>query len=382
MDQTTRRGPLAGVRIVELAGIGPGPFAGMLLADMGADVVIVERPNANPTGKPNTNVSNRSRRSIAVDLKHPDGKATVLSLVEQADGLIEGFRPGVTERLGLGPDDCAKVNERLVYGRMTGWGQDGPLAPWAGHDIDYIALTGAFDAMRRAGERPTPPLNLVGDFGGGGMFLAFGMVCGILEARTSGQGQVIDAAMVDGAAVLTTMFWALRAAGAYNDTPGTNLLDSGAPFYDAYECADGRFLAVGAVEPQFYAELCALTGFDAVPAQYDVAAWPERKDAMAALIRTKSRDEWAAILEYTDACAAPVLSFAEAPRHPHNAARQTYVEYDGITQPAPAPRFSRTPGAIQCPPPQPGQDGPSVLADWLGLSDTAVAELRSAGAVG
>jgi alpha-methylacyl-CoA racemase len=374
------------MRVIELAGIGPGPFAGMLLADMGADVIIVERPTteSQPTDR-RTNISNRSRRSICIDLKQPDGIATLFALIEHADGLIEGFRPGVTERLGVGPDDCARVNPRLVYGRMTGWGQEGPLAKTAGHDIDYIALTGALDAIRRVGDRPMPPLNLLGDFGGGGMLLAFGVVCGVLEARQSGRGQVIDAAMIDGVAALSTMFWAQRASGTYNDQPGTNLLDTGAHFYEVYECSDGKFLALGAVEPQFYDELCRLVGFeqesDDVAHQYAFETWPKRKDDMAKLIATKPRDEWASILDGSDACAAPVLSFAEAPHHGHNAARGTFIERDGITQPAPAPRFSRTPGAIQCPPPCLGADTDSVLRDWASMSDAQVDLLRKSGAV-
>jgi alpha-methylacyl-CoA racemase len=377
-------GPLAGVRVVELAGIGPGPFAAMLLADLGADVIRVERAAA-ASANAAADVSNRGRRSLAVDLKHPEGRATVLRLVERADALLEGFRPGVTERLGLGPDDCLTLNPRLVYGRMTGWGQDGPNAGVVGHDIDYIALTGVLNAIGRAGERPVPPLNLIGDFGGGGMLLALGIACGLLEAQRSGQGQVIDAAMVDGSALLSTMFWALRAMGAHNDVRGTNLLDTGAHFYEVYETADGRHVAVGAIEPRFYEALCRLTGFESdradPPSQYDAATWPERKEAMAALFRSRSRDEWCDLLEHTEACVAPVLSFAEAPEHPHLKARGTFVEVEGIVQPAPAPRFSRTPGAIQRPPAHPGQHTDEVLADWLGASAEEIGSLRRAGAV-
>jgi alpha-methylacyl-CoA racemase len=381
------RGPLAGTKVIELASIGPGPFAAMMLADLGADVIRVDRlpGSPGPPGTAHLDVSNRGRRSIAVDLKHDQGRATVLRLVEQADALLEGFRPGVTERLGLGPEDCWAVNPRLVYGRMTGWGQDGPNAELVGHDIDYIALSGVLHAIGRAGERPVPPLNLVGDFGGGGMFLAFGVVCGLLEAGRSGRGQVVDAAMVDGAAVLSTMFWALRAMGAHSDVRGTNLLDTGAHFYEVYETADGRHVAVGAIEPQFYAELCRLTGFEAdrpdAPPYLDRTSWPERKEAMARLFRTRTRAEWCDLLERSDACVAPVLSFAEAPGHPHLRARGTFVEVDGVVQPAPAPRFSRTPGAIQRPPPAPGEDTDAVLADWLGSSSGEVEALRSAGAV-
>jgi alpha-methylacyl-CoA racemase len=381
-------GPLTGVRVVELAGIGPGPFAAMLLADLGADVIRVDRVQAVAApGRPSRDVVNRGRRSIAVDLKHPAGRGTVLRLAERADVLIEGFRPGVAERLGLGPDDCAGVNPRLVYGRMTGWGQDGPYAPHAGHDINYISLAGALHACRRAGEAPVPPLNLLGDYGGGGMFLAFGVVCALLEAGRSGRGQVVDAAMVDGVATLTTMFYALRAMGVWADEPGTNLLDTGAPFYDLYECADGGYVSVGALEPQFYAELVRRTGFEAdVPAadvapQQDRASWPARKAAMAALFRSRARDEWCALLEHTDVCFAPVLSWTEAPAHPHNRARGTFVEHAGVVQPAPAPRFSRTPGALARPPASPGEHTDEVLGE-LGLSAGEVAALRSAGAVG
>ena len=384
----TASGPLAGTRVVELAGIGPGPFAAMLLADMGADVVRVERAERVSGGDPATppaDASNRGRRSIGIDLKHPGGRATALRLVERADALLEGFRPGVTERLGLGPDDCRAVNPSLVYGRMTGWGQDGPNAHLAGHDIDYIALTGVLGAIGRVGTPPVPPLNLVGDFGGGGMFLAFGVVCGLLEARRSGQGQVVDAAMVDGSAVLSTMFWALRAMGAYNDVRGTNLLDTGAHFYEVYETADGGHVAVGAIEPRFYAELCRRTGFEAdradPPPHLDSSTWPERKAALAALFRTRTRSEWCQMLERTDACVAPVLSFAEAPSHPHLRARGTFVEVAGVVQPAPAPRFSRTPGAIQRPPAHPGQHTDEVLADWLGASTDDAAALRASGAI-
>ncbi len=384
----TATGPLTGTRVVELAGIGPAPFAAMLLADMGADVVRLERADRVVGGDPTTppaDVSNRGRRSVGVDLKHPAGRTTALRLVERADALLEGFRPGVTERLGLGPDDCWGVNPRLVYGRVTGWGQDGPNASLPGHDIDYIALTGVLGAIGRVGSRPVPPLNLVGDFGGGGMFLAFGVACGLLDARTSGHGQVVDAAMVDGSALLSTMFWALRAMGAYNDVRGTNLLDTGAHFYEVYDTADGGHVAVGAIEPQFYAELCRLTGFEAdrpdPPPHFDSATWPERKAAMAAVFRSRTRAEWCELLERTDACVAPVLSFAEAPDHPHLRARGTFVEVEGVVQPAPAPRFSRTPGSIQRPPAHPGQHTDEILADWLGAPDDEVASLRASGAV-
>jgi alpha-methylacyl-CoA racemase len=381
-------GPLAGVRVIELAGIGPGPFAAMLLADMGADVIRIDRSGSVRGGSPDNppvDVMNRGRRSIGVDLKHADGKATVLRLVEQADALIEGFRPGVTERLGLGPDDCWAVNPKLVYGRMTGWGQEGPYAKAAGHDINYIALSGALGAIGRAGERPVPPLNLVGDFGGGAMFLAFGVTCALLEAQRSGKGQVVDTAMVDGAAMLTAMFWGMKAMGFYNDARGTNLLDTGAYFYDVYETSDGRHVSIGSIEPQFYAELCSITGFEAdvadAPHQMDQSAWPDRKEAMAKLFATKTRDEWCELLEHTDACFAPVLSFDEAAAHPHNVERSTFTEVAGVVQPAPAPRFSRTASAIQRPPAHPGQHTDEVLAEWLGAGEADIATLRGSGAV-
>ena len=380
-------GPLAGVRVVEIAGIGPGPFAAMMLADMGADVVRVDRAGNVWGGDPATpprDIMNRGRRSIGVDLKNPDGVETVLSLVEKADALIEGFRPGVTERLGVGPDACLARNPRLVYGRMTGWGQDGPMATMAGHDMNYIAIAGALGAIGRPDEGPQPPLNLVGDFGGGGMLLAFGIVCGIVEARTSGQGQVVDAAMVDGTAVLTTFMHGMMAMGGWKDERGVNMLDSGAHFYEVYTCADGRFLSVGAIEPQFYAELLEKTGLadDAeFLQQNDKAQWPHLKERLAGVIATKTRDEWAAIFDGSDACVAPILSLGEAPSHPHNVARSTFVEQDGLVQPAPAPRFSRTAGGIQRPPAHAGQHTDEVLDEW-GVADAdRVAVLRAGGAI-
>ncbi len=333
-------GPLTGLRIVELAGIGPGPFAGMMLADHGAEVIRVDRPNARIDAR---DPLLRSRTLIGVDLKSPDGIAVVRDLCRSADGLIEGFRPGVTERLGLGPDVLLADNPKLVYGRMTGWGQTGPYAAAAGHDINYIALAGALHAFGRAGEKPTPPINMVGDFGGGGMMLAFGMVAALLHAARTGVGQVIDAAMTDGAAVLMSMIWGFRANGLWSDDRGTNLLDTAAHFYDTYETADGGWIAIGSIEPQFYAELRRLTGLDADPdfdAQMDRAAWGPLKAKLTALFRTRTRAEWCAVMEMTDVCFAPVLSMAEAPAHPHNAARGTFVEAGGVTQPAPAPRYS------------------------------------------
>jgi alpha-methylacyl-CoA racemase len=378
-------GPLRGVRIVELAGIGPGPFCAMLLADMGAEVLRVERTSDAGLGiaKPvQFDLYNRSRRSIAVDLKKPEGVETILRLVAKADALIEGFRPGVTERLGLGPDQCLARNPKLVYGRMTGWGQTGPLSHAAGHDWNYIALSGALHAIGRAGDAPVPPLNLVGDFGGGSLYLALGIVAALLEAQRSGQGQVVDAAITDGAASLMTLFYGLHAAGLWKDERGVNLIDTGAHFGEIYETSDGKYVTVLAIEPKFYAELCQRIGIETgdLPYQNDRSAWPSLKPKFAAVFKTKTRDEWCTILEGTDACFAPVLSLEEAPRHPHNVARETFVTRDGVVQPAPAPRFSRTPGAIQRPPAAPGEHNEEALRDW-GFSADEVASLRAAGAV-
>jgi alpha-methylacyl-CoA racemase len=378
-------GPLAGLKIIEIAGIGPGPFCAMMLADMGADVVRVDRAQNVMGGDPATppaDVMNRGRRSVGVDLKHPDGVETVLSLIEQADGLIEGFRPGVMERLGLGPDAALARNPKLVYGRMTGWGQSGPYAPTAGHDINYIALAGALEPIGRRGEGPVPPLNLVGDFGGGGMLLAYGLVCGLLNAQRTGEGQVVDAAMVDGAAVLTTMFHAFRAMGIWEDERGTNLLDTGAHFYDVYETADGKYVSIGSIEPQFYAELLRLTGLDGeeLPYQHDKSQWPALKERVAAIFKAKTRDEWCQIMEGTDVCFAPVLSLVEAPQHPHNVERGTFVELDGVVQPAPAPRFSATPASVARPPAHAGQHTDEVLAEW-GIDADRIAKLRDANAI-
>jgi len=378
-------GPLAGLRIIEIAGIGPGPFAAMLLADMGAEVIRVERAQAvRPDAFPRGDLLARGRRSIAIDLKHRDGAATLLDLVVAADGLIEGFRPGVMERLGVGPDECLARNPKLAYARMTGWGQEGPLAHAAGHDINYIALAGALAQFRRAGQAPVPPLNLVGDFGGGGMLCAFGLVCAILEAQRSGRGQVVDAAMVDGTALLMTMFWSLRGTSFYDDTaPGTNVLDTGAPYYDVYECADGDYVSIGPIEPQFYADLLARTGLGNDPAfaaQNDKAGWPGLKRKVAALFRTRARAEWCELLEGTDACFAPVLTMAEAAAHPHNVARATFVDVAGRTQPAPAPRFSRTAPEVGAAPANPGEHSEAILADW-GVPAERVAGLVASGAV-
>ena len=342
-------GPLEGVRVVELAGIGPGPFAAMMLADMGADVVRVERAVSPSTLRAGADaalrdVVNRGRRSLIADLKNPAGRDVVRALVQRSHVLLEGFRPGVAERLGLGPEDCLGLNPRLVYGRMTGWGQDGPLAPYAGHDINYISVTGALWAVGRKDERPVPPLNLVGDYGGGGMLLAFGVACALLEAERSGQGQVVDAAMVDGAAVLTTMFTALRAMGSWVNERGVNALDSGFPHYEVYECADGRYISVGALEPQFYDELVQRTGFEETGDRLDPATFADRKKRWAELFRTRTRDEWAEIAGFSDACLAPVLDWEEAPGHPHLKARGTYVEAGGSSSRRP-PRGSAGPPA-------------------------------------
>jgi alpha-methylacyl-CoA racemase len=381
MTQNLNKGPLQGVKVVQVASLAPGPFAACLLADMGADVVRVDR--VGPGSKLSSDLLGRGQRSLCVDLKHPDGAPLVLSLIEQADLLIEGFRPGVMERLGLGPDACLDRNPALVYGRMTGFGQDGPLAQAAGHDINYIALSGVLGRVGRAGHPPTPPLNLVGDFGGGGMLLAFGLVCALFEARSSGRGQVVDAAMVDGSAMLMLPFF----AGGRRSTPyerGKTLLDSGAPFYDAYETADGRWVSVGAIEPAFYDELVTKMGLDraTLPEQMDSSTWPALKEHFARVFRTRTRDEWCEILEGSDACFAPVLGLEEVAAHPHNAARHAFVEVDGLAQPAPAPRFSETPGGIHRPPPKPGQHTNEILADWAGLSDEDISALRRLGAVG
>ncbi|MCZ2805710.1 CaiB/BaiF CoA-transferase family protein [Modestobacter sp. VKM Ac-2983] len=372
-------GPLAGLRVVELTGLGPAPFAAMLLADLGADVLRVDRPGARPpTPGVEHDLLARGRRSVAVDLKDPDGAELVRRLAERADVLLEGFRPGVTERLGIGPQECLARNPRLVYGRMTGWGQDGPLAATAGHDLGYIAVTGVLHAIGRAGGPPQVPLNLVGDFGGGAMYLVVGVLAALLEARASGRGQVVDAAIVDGTAHLATMVLGMLAGGAWQDTRGVNLLDSGVPWYDVHETADGRHLAVAALEPQFYAELVDRLGLaDRAPDRAD--ADPEvLRGLFADAIRRRTRDEWVEVFAGSDACVAPVLSFAEARDHPQLAARQTYVERDGVVQPAPAPRFSRTPATLDRPPSRAGEHTRAALSDW-GL--TGVDALLAAGTV-
>ena len=357
-------GPLHGLRVIELAGIGPGPFCGMMLSDMGAEVIRVDRIG----GAGRRDVLARNRRSIAVDLKQPAGVEVVLKLVESAAALFEGFRPGVTERLGLGPDVCLARNKKLVYGRMTGWGQEGPMAHAAGHDINYIGLAGALHAIGEPGGKPVPPLNLIGDFGGGGMLLAYGLVCGMLEASRSGRGQVIDAAMVDGAASLMAMFFSMVGHG-FKDRRGANMLDGGAHFYNTYETKDGKHVCVGAIEPQFYAELVAKAGLDAdrFKPQMDAGAWDGFKAELTQVFKAKTQAEWCAIMEGSDVCFAPVLSILEAPEHPHNRHRGTFVEVEGVTQPAPSPRFSRTPGGIAHAARKPGADTAAVLAD-IGLA--------------
>ncbi|MFI7601929.1 CaiB/BaiF CoA transferase family protein [Actinoplanes sp. NPDC049681] len=366
-------GPLAGVRVVELAGLAPGPFGGMLLADLGADVVRVDRagpPAPDSLAPPSGGPLQRSRRVTALDLKSPPGVADLLRLADHADVLIEGYRPGVAERLGFGPDVCLRRNPRLVYARMTGWGQQGPLAHRAGHDIDYIAVAGALDPLGRAGQAPHAPLNLLGDFAGGGMLLALGVLAALLERERSGAGQVVDAAMVDGSALLTAFLHGMIGAGRWNGPRGTNLLDGGAPFYDTYAAADGGFLAVGALEPAFYANLLAGLGLDGdpgLPDQYDRGGWPVLRQRFTEAFARRTRDEWTAIFDGRDACVAPVLSPAEAPRHPHNRARGTFVEVGADTQPAPAPRFGRTPAAPPRPAPDPERDRVSVaevLREW------------------
>ena len=378
-------GPLTGIRVIEIAGIGPGPFCAMMLADMGADVVRIDRASAARGGDPAhppLDLLNRGRRSVGIDLKSSEGVETVLALVEGADALLEGFRPGVAERLGIGPADCLARNPRLVYGRMTGWGQEGPYASAAGHDLNYIALAGALHGIGRQGEAPVPPLNLVGDFGGGGMYLAFGMACALLEARNSGQGQVVDAAMVDGAASLMTAFFGMARSGFWSEERGTNMLDTGAHFYNVYETADGRYISLGPIEPQFYAELRERLGLHGPEwdHQTDRSRWPELKEKLAALVAQRTRDEWCELLEGTDTCFAPVLSLAEAPEHAHNRERGTFAEVAGVVQPGPAPRFSRTPGAIRRPPPHSGQHTDEILGE-LGLDADAIASLRASGAV-
>lgn len=363
------RGPLSGYKIIEIAGIGPGPFAAMMLSDMGAEVIRVERVQAvRESAGSNWDVMQRGRKNVAIDLKHPDGVEALLQLVEHADALIEGFRPGVMERLGVGPEVCLARNKKLVFGRMTGWGQDGPYANSAGHDINYIALAGALAHFGRAGEAPVPPLNMVGDFGGGGMLLAYGVVCALLEAQRSGAGQVVDAAMVDGSAILMSMFWGFKNIGLHDENArGTNMLDTGAHFYDVYKCSDGKFVSIGSIEPQFYAQLLQLTGLanDAeFASQQDRSMWPKLKQRLTEVFATKSQAEWCQIMEGTDVCFAPVLTMSEAVKHPHNVARKTFIEVDGVAQPAPAPRFSRTNATVSHGPVVAGENTHEVLQSW------------------
>jgi alpha-methylacyl-CoA racemase len=378
-------GPLTGYRVIEFAGIGPGPMCAMLLSDMGADVLRIDRTTAAGLGismRTKFDLLNRGRRSVAFDLKKAEAIDAVMRLVERADALIEGFRPGVMERLGLGPDRCLARNPRLVFGRMTGWGQEGPLAEAAGHDINYIALTGALHSIGRTGDRPLPPLNLVGDFGGGALYLALGVVAGLLEAQKSGKGQVVDAAMVDGASSLMTAIYGIKAAGMWTNNRGENLLDTGAHFYEVYETSDGKFVSIGSIEAKFYDELLELSGLKGqeLPNQMDRTSWPAFKERLTRIFKSKTRDEWCKIMEGSDVCFAPVLSMEEAPKHAHNRHRGTFVEVEGVVQPGPAPRFSRTPGQVQRPPASPGEHTEEALGDW-GFSDADLEKLRAQGAI-
>jgi len=373
-------GPLAGIKVLELEAIGPGPFAGMLLADMGADVLVLDRPEASDLGLKRErwyDVLMRGKRSVTLDLKGKNGPEVTLQLIEHADALIEGFRPGVMERLGLGPEAALARNPKLVYGRMTGWGQDGPLAARAGHDLNYIALAGVLHAFGRRGEPPVPPLNLVGDFGGGGMLLGFGIACALLEAGRSGKGQVVDAAMVEGASLLAAMFSGFLASNTWSEERGVNVLDTGAPWYDVYETKDSKYVSVAAIEARFYDALLGKLGLKDLP-QHDRARWPQMRELFQQKLKEKTRNEWCEVFEGSDACFAPVLTFSEAREHPHNRARKAFLEVAGVEQPAPAPRFSRTPGAVRRAPPERGEGGAAALADW-GFSAAEVEGLRSRG---
>ncbi len=376
-------GPLEGITIIEIAGLGPAPFAGMMLADHGAEVIRIERPGGTQKNQLDTDVLARSRRIIEVDLKAPSGTEVVRALIRKADGLIEGFRPGVMERLSLGPSALLEINPKLVYGRMTGWGQDGPYVNMAGHDINYIALSGALYSLGRAGDKPTPPLNLVGDFGGGGMLLAFGMVSALLNAQTTGVGQVVDCAMVDGSGLLMSMMWSEIARNQWQMERGKNIIDSGAHFYDSYETADGHYITIGAVEPQFYQQLLQLTGLDkdaSFDQQMNTSKWPELKDRLEDVFKSKTRDEWCHILEYSDACFSPVLSMKEAPLHPHNQQRNNFITVNNVTQPAPAPKYSKTP--TRCPTmPGSSAESPEELLQTFGYSDKQVAQLINSGVI-
>ena len=374
-----RQGPLTGLKIIEFAGIGPGPFCGMLLSDLGADVVRIDRKGQGRSSP--ADITSRGRRSVGLDLKSPEAIEACLKLMESADAVFEGFRPGVMERLGLGPDIACARNPKLVYGRMTGWGQFGPYAKAAGHDMNYIAITGALHATGTR-DKPIPPLNLVGDFGGGALYLAFGLMAGIIQARETGKGQVIDCAMSDGAASLMSMFYGFKAAGMWREERRANLLDGGAHFYDTYQCSDGKWVSIGSIEPQFYALLLEKTGITdpAFAAQMDRNSWDALRDKLAEVMKQKTQAEWCLIMEGTDVCFGPVLDLDEAPKHPHNVARQTFVELGGVTQPAPAPRFSVTPGAIQGPPPAVGAHDQEALSDW-GFTGVEIAALQAAGAI-
>ncbi len=379
-------GVLSGYKVVEFAGIGPAPMCAMLLSDMGAEVLRIDRAEDADLGVPTDakfNLLGRGRRSVAIDLKKQEGTEAALKLIEQADALIEGFRPGVMERLGLSPEVCMARNPRLVFGRMTGWGQEGPLANAVGHDINYIALIGALHSIGRKGEAPVPPLNLVGDFGGGGVFLALGVVGALLETQKSGKGQVIDVAMIDGAASLMTAIYGLRAAGKWTDNRGENILDTGAHYYNVYETSDGQYLSIGSIEAKFYAELLRLTGLEReeLPHQNNRTEWPSLTEKLAAIFKTRTLAEWNELLEGSDICYAPVLNMADAPNHPHNQERGTFVEVEGVPQPAPAPRFSRTPSAIQRPPASPGEHTEEALRDW-GFDTGELERLRGSGAIG
>ena len=374
-------GPLKGLKIIEMAGIGPGPFCGMVLADLGVEIIRVDRASAIGTGS-KQDAANRGKKSIAVDLKSEEGVEVVLKLVETADAIFEGFRPGVMERLGLGPDVCSERNERIVFGRMTGWGQEGPLANAAGHDINYISLTGALAAIGRPGSPPVPPLNLIGDFGGGGMLLALGLLAALLESKKSKKGQVVDAAMTDGSALLMTMIYSMYSSGMWKTSMGSNLLDGGSHFYDTYECKDGKFISLGSIEPQFYALLCQIAELDEsiFGKQMSRDSWPEQKEAIKKIILDKTRDEWCELMEGTDVCFAPVLDMSEAPKHPHNVERKTFIDLEGVTQPAPAPRFSRTESEVVSSPSIVGEHTDEVLTS-IGFSDEDINTLKTSGAV-
>ena len=376
-------GPLSGIKVIEFQAVGPGPFCGMMLADMGADVLLIDRPAAADLGVPRerwTDVTRRGRRSVTLDLKSKAGAAVALTLAERADALIEGMRPGVMERLGLGPEVLLARNPKLVYGRMTGWGQEGPLADRAAHDINYIALSGTLNAIGRAGEAPVPPLNLVGDFGGGGMILAFGIAAALLHAQRTGEGQVVDAAIYEGASLLATTFAGMLAAKGWSETRGANILDTGAPWYNVYETKDGRYISIGSIEARFYDELLDRLGLkgEPLPGQYERERWPELRARFSAVFRTKTRDEWCGVFDGSDACFAPVLTFSEAQAHPQSIARSAYVDVSGVRQPAPAPRFSRTPGGVVRKPPERGEGGREALADW-GFGEDEIDKLKSLG---